>query len=155
MLETFSTPRNRTLASVFLALCLALAIAAVLLGVTMVNGWPSWSNWRGVLLGYLAAVAGVLAFVHPWRSAPQFQVLYVSSPLALLGLGIVAIVLDHLARLFSAVAGLHGILQAVSYVAAFLLVWVCPAAFFVGVVGALTMFILNRCRPTAVRDAAA
>lgn len=157
MLEAFSTPHDRTLTSVFLAACCAFAIAAVAVGGvnTLPEDFKYGRNPLGILLGFLAAAAFILAFVHPWRTARQFGSLYISSPFGLLILGILAIVLDDFARLLSAVPGLHGLLQALSYFAVFLAFWVCPSALLVGAVGSLAMFIRNRRRRTEAHDAAA
>ena len=57
MLEALSTPRNRTLTFVFLAICCASAIAAVVVGIS--------DNPPGILLAFGAATALILAFVHP------------------------------------------------------------------------------------------
>ena len=157
MLEAFSTPHNRTLTSVFLTACCALAIAAVVVGGvnTLPEDFKYGRNPLGILLGFLAAAAFVLAFVHPWRTARQFGALYVSAPLGFLILGILAIVFDGVARLLSAAPGLYGLLQALSYFSVFLAFWVCPSALFVGAVGSLAMFIRNRRRRTEAPDAAA
>ena len=57
MLEALSTPRNRNLTLVFLAICCASATTAVVVGVS--------DNPPGILLAFGAVTALVLAFVPP------------------------------------------------------------------------------------------
>ena len=71
MIVALSTPRNRKVTVVFLAIAAALAAAAGLVGIS--------DNPPGILLAYGAAAALVLAFVHPWRTSRQFRYLLYGS----------------------------------------------------------------------------
>ena len=64
MINAFSTLGNRGKTFVLLVICGLLAIAATIVGIN--------DNLPGILLAFLAAVAFVLAFAHPWRSARKF-----------------------------------------------------------------------------------
>jgi len=121
-------------------ICGLSAIAAAAVGID--------DNPPGILLAFLAATAFVLAFVHPWRTARQFRFLLYAS---ILGLALFAI----LNNVFAAVAhnsatpgALQNLLQGLAVAAFFLATLICPAAFIVGAVGSLAMFIRSRRRPT-------
>ena len=140
MIDTFSTPHNRIKTLILLVICGLLVIAAALVGIN--------DNPPGILLAFLAATAFVLAFVHPWRTARQFRFLLYSS---VLGIALFAI----LNNVFAAVAhnpatagALQNLLQGLAVAAFFLATLICPAAFIVGAVGSVAMFIRNRRRPT-------
>ena len=139
MPEALSTPRNRTLTFVFLAICCAFAAAAVVVGIS--------DNPPAILLAFGAAAALVLAFVHPWRTAKQFGRLLSASVLGLVVFGI----LHH------AYAGLAGeatsageppmLLQGLGVVAFLLAFLICPTAILVGALGSVVMLIRNRRGP--------
>ena len=146
MIEAFATARNRTVALVFLAVgCLA-AVAAAIVGIS--------DNPPGILLALLAAVAGVLVFVHPWRRARQFVLLFYAA-----GLGFAVFAVVH--NVAEVVAGkvtwapLHLLLQALNVGAFLLAILVCPPALVVGVVGALVMLVRSRLRRRPSPDAPA
>ena len=140
MISAFSTPHNRRTTLILLAICGLLAIAAVLVGID--------DNPPGVLLAFLAATAFVLAFVHPWRTAKKFMFLLLASVLGFVLYIILNIVLDTVAQNPATTGALQALLQspvvdAVSIIIAML----CAAAFMVGAVGSVVMFIRNRHRP--------
>jgi hypothetical protein len=141
MIAAFSIPQNRIKTLVLLAVCGLLAIAAAAVGVD--------DNLPGVLLAFLAATAFVLAFVHPWRTAKKFVLLLLASVLGFLLYIALNIVLDIAAQDPATAGALQYLLQspvveALSVIIAIL----CPAAFIVGAVDAVVMFISNRRRPT-------
>jgi hypothetical protein len=125
---------------ILLAVCGLLAIAAAAVGVD--------DNPPGVLLAFLAATAFVLAFVHPWRTAKKFVLLLLASVLGFVLYIALNIVLDTAAQDPATAGALRDLLQspvieALSVIIAIL----CPAAFIVGAVGSVAMFIGNRRRP--------
>lgn len=136
MTDSFSTPRNRTRTFILLAICGLLAISAWVVGID--------DNPPGILLAYLAAIAFVLAFVHPWRTAKQFRRLLYASVLGL----VLFIVLNNIFAAVahsSATAGtLQYLLQGLAVGAFFLGTLIFPAAFMVGAVGSVAMFIRGR-----------
>jgi hypothetical protein len=75
MLQAFSTPANRIWTFRILALGAALALAAMIVGIG--------DNPRGILLAFLAVIAFVLAFVHPWQTPKRYLYLLCISVLAL------------------------------------------------------------------------
>ena len=140
MIAAFSTPQNRIKTFVLLAVCGLLAIAAAAVGVD--------DNLPGVLLAFLAATAFVLAFVHPWRTAKKFVLLLLAAVLGFVLYIALNIVLDTAAQDPATAGALRHLLQspvveALSVIIAIL----CPAAFIVGAVGSVAMFIRNRHRP--------
>jgi hypothetical protein len=139
MIEALSTPHNRILTIVFLAICCASATSAVVVGIS--------DNPPGILLAFGAAVALVLAFVHPWRTVKQFRRLLYA---ALLGLVIFAILHNLFEVLAGKLAGagvFQSMLQGIGVAAFLLAILICPPAIVVGAVGSLVMFIRNRHQP--------
>lgn len=144
MIEALSTPHNRILTIVFLAICCASATSAVVVGIS--------DNPPGILLAFGAAVVFVLAFVHPWRTAKQFRRLLYA---ALLGLVISAILhnlFEALAGKFASAGMFQIMVQGVGVAAFLIAILICPTAIVVGLVGLLVMFIRNRRRPMQDRD---
>ena len=141
MIAAFSTPQNRIKTFVLLAVCGLLAIAAAAVGVD--------DNLPGVLLAFLAATAFVLAFVHPWRTAKKFVLLLLASVLGFLLYIILNIILDTAVQDPATAGALRDLLQSpVVEALSVIIAMLCPAAFIVGAVGAVVMFISNRRRPT-------
>lgn len=129
---------HRTRTIVFLGICILAGIAAAVVGID--------DNPPGIFLAYLAAIALVLAFVHPWRTARQFLYLLIGS---VLGHALSAI-LNNLIAAVAHAPGTTGVLQKLLQgfaVAAFILATlICPAAFIVGAAGSVAMLIRNRRR---------
>jgi hypothetical protein len=147
MLEVLSTPRNRTLMFVFLAICCVSATAAGVVGIS--------DNPPGILLAFGAAATFILAFVHPWRTARQFRRLLYASLLGLVIFGILHNVFEAVASKAASGGALQSLLQVLGVAAFLLAVLVCPPAVLVGAVGSLVMFIRNRRRSMQGRDTAA
>jgi hypothetical protein len=139
MTSAFSTPHNRKMTLILLAICGLLVIAAVVVGID--------DNLPGILLAFLAATAFVLAFVHPWRTAKMFMFLFLASVLGFVLYIILNIILDTAADASSAGA-LQDVLQSpVTNAFSIIIAMVCSAAFIVGAVGSVAMFIRSRRRP--------
>lgn len=139
MSVAISTPRSRKMTLILLAICGVLVVAA---GFTGINDNPP-----GILLAYLAATACVLAFAHPWRTARKFLFLLLASVLGLILFASLNILIDSIVQNPVTPAALQDWLRSSSFSALNLIVaMLCPAAFLVGAVGALVMFIRNRRR---------
>jgi uncharacterized membrane protein (UPF0136 family) len=140
MIVAFSTPRNRIKTFILLTICGLLAIAAATVGID--------DNLPGILLAFLAATAFVLAFVHPWRTAKKFMFLLLASVLGFVLYIILNIILDTAAQDPATAGALQDLLQS-PVVDAFsiIIAMICPAAFIVGAVGSVAMFIRSRRRP--------
>ena len=140
MIDAFLTPRDRIKTLILLTICGLLAIVAVVIGID--------DNLPGTLLAFLAATAFVLAFVHSWRSARKFIFLLLASILGFVLYIILNIILDTAAQYPATAGALQDLLQS-PVVDAFsiIIVMICTAAFIVGAVGSVTMFIRNRRRP--------
>ena len=140
MISALSTPHNRKMTLILLAICGLLAIAAATVGID--------DNLPGVLLAFLAATAFVLAFVHPWRTAKQFMFLLLASVLGFVLYIILNIILDTAAQDPATAGALQDLLQS-PIVNAFsiIIAMICFAAFIVGAVGSVAMFIRSRRKP--------
>lgn len=140
MSAAFSTPNNRNKTFALLAICVLLAIAAVAVGID--------DNPPGILLAFLSAAAFVLAFVHPWRTAKKFIFLILASLLGFIFFIILNIILDTDAQNPAATGALQDLLDSpVVSAIGIIIPMVCAAAFVVGAVGAVAMFIRNRRLP--------
>jgi len=141
MIEALSTPRNRRMTVVLLAIAAVLAAAAGVVGIS--------DNPPGILLAYGAAAALILAFVHPWRTSRQFRYFFYA-----VFVGIAVLVVVH--NVFEVVAGRMGgpgfvvaVLQGIQVAAFLVAVLICPPALVIGAVGAVVMAIRNRHRSGA------
>ena len=141
MTGSFSTPHNRIKTLILLVICGLLAIAAAAVGIN--------DNLPGILLAFLAATAFVLAFVHPWRTARKFIFLLLASILGFVLFIILNIILDTVAQNPATTGALQDLLQSPAIDAfSIIIAMICPAAFIVGAVGSVAMFIRNRRRST-------
>jgi hypothetical protein len=140
MTGAFSTPHNIKMTFILLAICGLLATAASVVGID--------DNLPGILLAFLAAIAFVLAFVHPWRTARNFMFLLLASVLGFVLFVILNIILDTVAQSPATSGALQDLLQSPAINAfSIIIAMICPAAFFVGAVGSVVMFIRNRRQP--------
>ena len=141
MIGAFSTPHNRKTTLILLAICGLLAMAAVVVGID--------DNPPGILLAFLAAIAFVFAFVHPWRTAKKFMFLLLASVIGFVLYIILNIILDTAVQDPATVGGLQDLLQSSAVDAlSIIIAMLCPAAFIVGAVGSVAIFMRNRRRPT-------
>jgi len=140
MTGAFSTPNNRKMTLFLLAICGLLAIASRVVGIN--------DNLPGILLAFLAATAFVLAFVHPWRTARKFIFLLLASVLGFVLFVILNIIFDSVAHNPSTSVALQDLLQSPA-IEAFSIIsaMICLAAFSVGLVGSVVIFIRNRGLP--------
>jgi uncharacterized membrane protein (UPF0136 family) len=139
-MDAFSTPQNRIKTFILLFVCGLLAIAAAVLGID--------DNPPGILLAFLAALALILAFVHPWRTEREFLFLLLASLLGFVLFIILNIIFDSLTHDPAASPALQDIIQSPAMDALNLIIaMLCPAAFLVGAVGSVAMFIRSRRRP--------
>ena len=117
-----------------------LAIAAAAVGID--------DNPPGVLLAFLAATVFVIAFVHPWRTAKKFVFLLLASLLGFVLYIILNIVLDTAVQDSATAGALQDLLQSPAADAlSIIIAMLCPAAFIVGAVGSVAMFMRNRRQP--------
>jgi hypothetical protein len=139
MISAFSTPHNRKLALILLAICGLLAIAAAVVGIN--------DNLPGILLAFLAATAFVLAFVHPWQTAKKFVFLIFISVFGFVLFVILNIILDTATQNPATTGVLQNLLQSpVMDAFSIIIAMLCSAAFIVGTTGSVAMFIRKRCR---------
>jgi hypothetical protein len=141
MTSALSTPHNRKTTPILLAICGLLAIVAVVVGIN--------DNLPGILLAFLAATAFVLAFVYPWRTARKFIFLFLASILGFVLFITLNIILDTVAQNPATSGALQDLLQSPAINAfSTIIAMVCSAAFIVGAVGSVAMFIRSRRQTT-------
>ena len=137
MIEAFSTPANPTRTLILLAACALLAIAAVVIGID--------DNPPGGALALLAAIAFVLAFAHPWRRTRNFLFLFLASILGFILFIIQDILTNSILQSPTASEGLQNLLQGTAVeIVSLVLALIFVAAFFVGAIGPVVLFIRNR-----------
>lgn len=122
MFAAFSKAQWR-LTLLLLAICVVLAATAGALGIS--------DNAAGGTLAYLSAVALVLAFVHPWRTARRFLLLTGASVLAFVACVVLSNVLEN--------TGVGG--GGIFFLMA---IFLCPAGLTVGVIGTVVTVITSR-----------
>ena len=120
-------------------ICGLLAIAAALVGID--------DNLPGILLALLAAIALVLAFVHPWRTSRQFRRLLYASALGFVIFGVLSNVFEAIALKIGSTGPMQDLLNGAGAVFFLMAILICPAGLLVGAVGAVVMSIRNRRRP--------
>ncbi len=136
MLKDFATRQHRRVTLIFLVLFCLAVIASLAVGLD--------GNTTANVLALVAGTSLVLVFVHPWRSAREYMYLLCMS---VLGFGVFVV----LHNLFEAAAGatesvwaLPAVLEVLSVAAFLAAIYVCPLAFVIGLVGALTMLFIGR-----------
>ncbi len=128
MIPALSTPKNRYRSLLLLAASAASATAAALLGVS--------DNPPGIALAFLAAIALLLAFAHPWRRSIQFRRLFYASAAGLLVFAVVHNGFEALAHA-TASGPVATVAEILSGAAFFIAVLLCPPGLLVGGVGAV------------------
>jgi energy-coupling factor transporter transmembrane protein EcfT len=139
MSDAHSTRSNRIKSLVLLVACGVSAIASVVVGID--------DNPPGIFLTLFAAIAFVLAFTHPWRTARKFLLLLLASVLGFVLFMILSILSDSIVQNPASPVALQNLIQSPENEALNLIfAMVCSAAFIVGVVGSVVMFIRGRRR---------
>ena len=137
MIDAFSTRSNRIKTLILLVICCLLAIASTVMGID--------ENPPGILLALLAAVTFVLAFSHPWRTARKFMFLLLAAVLGFVLFIVVSIVSDSIVQNPASSDALQNLIESpVNEALSIIFAMLCSAAFLVGVVGAVIMFIRDR-----------
>ena len=141
MTSAFLTPNNRKTSLILLATCGLLAIVGVVVGID--------DNLPGILLAFLAATTFILAFVHPWRTTRKFIFLLLASTLGFVLFIVLNIILDNVAQNPATPGALRDLPQSpVINAFSIIIAMICSAAFIVGAVGSVTVFIRNRRQTT-------
>ena len=145
MFKALAAPQHRRKTFIFLATCCLAAIAAVAVGLD--------GNTLANVLALVAGGAFLLAFVHPWRRVRDFKYLFYAAGLGFAAFVVLHNLLDAGAAALTNVSPVQAILQGFSVVAFFAAVFVCPAAFVIGLGGMLVMFLRRHKAPetTATR----
>jgi uncharacterized membrane protein (UPF0136 family) len=141
MIDAFSTRSNRIKTFVLFVVCGLLAIASAVVGIN--------DNPPGVLLALLAAIAFILAFSHPWRTARKFLFLLLASVLGFILFMFLSIISDSIVQNPASSIALQNLIQSPANEAlGIILAMVCSAAFIVGVIGSAVMYIRSRSHKT-------
>ena len=141
MIDAFSTPSNRIKTLILLVVCGLSAIASVVVGID--------DNPPGILLALLAATAFVLAFAHPWRTVRKFMFLLLASVLGFVLFIIQDIISNSIAQSPTTSGALQNLIQSTAIdVLNLILSMICSAAFIVGAIGSVAMFIRSRSQAT-------
>lgn len=136
MIAALSTRGNRLRTFTLLGVCGLSAIGAAALGID--------DNPPGILLAYLAAIAFVLAFAHPWRTPRQFLGLLAVSIVGLFAFVVLDGLLEPGANSLGRGTLVLDFLHAAGTALFLIAVMVFPAGMLVGAVGAVIMAIRNR-----------
>jgi len=141
MIEALSTPPNRIKTLILVVICSLFTITSVSLGID--------DNPPGILLALLAAIAFVLAFVHPWRTSRKFIILLLASVIGFVLFVVLNILLDTVAQNPSTSAEIRTLVQSPTSNALFvILAMLFAAALLVGSIGSVVMFIRSRQQTT-------
>jgi hypothetical protein len=141
MIDAFSTRSNRIKTLILLVVCSLTAMASVVVGID--------DNLPGILLALLATTAFVLAFAHPWRTTRKFMFLLMASVLGFVLFIILNILFDSIAQNPATSSALKNLIKSPANDALNLIFAIlCPAAFIVGAVGSVAMFIRSRRQTT-------
>ena len=137
MIDAFSTRSNRIKAFILLVVCTLSAIASVVVGIN--------DNLPGILLALFAATAFVIALTHSWRTTRKYLFLLLVSVLGLVVFFILNIIIDLIAKHPATSVALQNLIQSpASDALNVTFVMICMAAFIVGIVGSVVMFIRDR-----------
>ena len=137
MIDAFSTPSNKTKTLVLLAVCGLLTIASVIVGID--------DNPPGVILAFLAGVAFVLAFTHPWRTVKKYLLLFLAAIAGFVLFIILNIVTDSIAGNPATSTAILNLLQTPAIDALSLIfTMVFSAVLIVGAIGSLVLFMRSR-----------
>ena len=124
---------------ILLGVSVLLAISSAIVGID--------DNPLGVLLAFFAAIAGVLAFVHPWRVAKKFAFLIMASMIGFVLFIILNILSDSIIQNPETSSNLLKLFQSpVNDAVSLVLTMIFSAMFIIGVIGSVVIVIHNRRR---------
>jgi len=135
-LKLLGNKSNRKVTFTFLAISIISLVIAFIIGID--------DNPPGILLCYIGAVALILVFVHRWRKAKNFLILFVAS---IIGFPIFAILhnvmhgLEKMAGDIIVLSQLLGFLDGLFFLIALM---VCPPGILVGAVGSIVFYFKNK-----------
>jgi len=139
MIEALSTPHNRIGTLILVTICGLFAITAASIGID--------DNPPGILLALLAAIAFVLAFVHPWRTSRKFMFLLLAAVIVIVLFIVLNIIIDSVAQNPTTSVAIQALIQSPTTDALIVIIaMLCAAALIVGAIGSVVMFIRSRRR---------
>ena len=136
MLDKFLTlVRNHKEASALAVLFLALLVAAILAGIV--------HSILGIVLSYLAASVLVFALTRNWREVKRFLILLGASVAGFFVFLFLHLGLD---KVDSGITVLTSVREGLQMVLFYLIAFVCPVCWVVGITGSLMIFLRRRQR---------
>ena len=96
------------------------------------------------MLWYIGVVALILVFVHRWRKAKNFLILYVSSIIGFAVFGILHNVMHGLEKVAGDIIVLSQLLGFLNVLFFLIAIMVCPPGILVGVVGRIVFHFKNK-----------
>ena len=141
MIDVLSIPGNKNKTIILLVVCGLLTIVSAIIGVD--------DNPPGFLLALLAAAAFVLAFVHPWHTVRKFVFLLLESVAGFVLFVILSIILDSITQNPTTSSAIRNLIESptVNFIN-IVLIMLCMAAFVVGAIGSVVLFIHSRRQTT-------
>lgn len=127
---------NRKVTFTFLAISIISSVIAFIIGIS--------DNPPGILLLFIGFAALILVFVHHWRKAKKFLILFIAS---LIGFPIFVILHNVMYALEEMVGDIVVISQLIRFIdisSFFIAILVCPAGVLVGAVGSIVFFLKNK-----------
>lgn len=136
--ESAEGRRRRKELFVLAGIFCALVIGAILVGVS--------DNLPGIVLCYLAVITLIVAVTRTWKRTKMFLILLGASVVGFIVFVVLHNVFYGLTILTSHITALSHLME-VFHVAFFIIaVFLCPAAFLVGVIGSIVLAIKGRRR---------
>ena len=127
---------NLKVTFLFLAISIISLVIAFIIGIA--------DNPPGLLLCFIGIIALMLVFVHRWRKAKNFLILFVAS---LIGFPVFAIlhnVMYGLAKMADDIIILSQLLSFLDVMFFLIAIMVCPPGILVGVVGSIVFYFKNK-----------
>lgn len=127
---------NRKLTFTFLAISIILLLTAFIIGIS--------DNPPGILLCFAGIIALMLMFVHHWRKAKNFLILFVASIVGFLIFAVLHNVMYGLGKIAGEIFLLSQLLKFVDVLFFLIAILVCPPGILVGAVGSIVLCIRNK-----------
>jgi hypothetical protein len=127
---------NRKVTFTFLAISIILLVIAFIIGIS--------DNPPGLLLCFIGVVALILVFVHRWRKAKNYLILFVASIIGFAVFAVLHNVMYGLEKLAMDIIVLSQLLRFLDVLFFLLAIMVCPPGILVGVVGSIVFYFKNK-----------
>jgi hypothetical protein len=129
---------NRKVTFIFLAISIILLVIALIIGIA--------DNTPGLLLFLIGVVALILVFVHRWRKAKNFLILFVASIICFPIFAVLHNVMYGLEKMAGDIIVLSQLLGFLDVLFFLMAILVCPPGILVGAVGSIVFYFKNKRR---------